>query len=71
MNSDKTQVVLWSLFAIAACLSCYGWWFYFNVGQTHGPGLELGIAAAALAFVFLGSAMRRRAKTMTRSRKGD
>lgn len=37
-----------ALFAVA---SIYGWVFFFTVGQSHGPGLELGLLGAFLAVV--------------------
>jgi hypothetical protein len=44
-------MTIWVLttFAVAAALlSAYGWWFHFNVGPTHGAGLELGIVGGLL-----------------------
>lgn len=37
--------------AVFACVSLYGFWFYASVGQSHGPGMEIGIIAGAVAFI--------------------
>jgi hypothetical protein len=39
----------WLVVAALAALSAYGWWFLIAVGPQHGPGLELGVIAGALA----------------------
>jgi hypothetical protein len=40
--------VLGGLLALA---SGYGWWFHLMVGPSHGPGIELGLVAGALALL--------------------
>jgi hypothetical protein len=43
------RALLWLAASAAACLSVYGWLFHFNVGPTHGAGMELGIIAGVCA----------------------
>jgi hypothetical protein len=37
--------------ALATIVSLYGWWFDASLGPAHGPGLEIGIIALAVALV--------------------
>ena len=46
----------WAVVAVFGCLSLYGWWFFFTVGPTHGPGAEVGLLAGAVAAIAAGIA---------------
>ena len=52
-----TRTLAWVTALLFGVMSAYGWWFHFNVGPTHGPGVEFGVIAGvvALAAAALGS----------------
>lgn len=45
------RAVGWAVVALFTAASAYGWWFFVAVGEAHGPGLEIGIIAGAIAGV--------------------
>lgn len=62
MASRGAVGLIWVVGVFSALLSGYGWWFYFTVEPTHGPGRELGIVAGLLsaAALTLGWRLRKR-----------
>jgi hypothetical protein len=54
---SKILAAMWRWTALGATvgfvgLSAYGWWFFFAVGEAHGPGAEVGIIGAVVAVLF-------------------
>jgi hypothetical protein len=54
--------VAWVVAAFFGFWSLYGWWFFFTVGQAHGPGLEIGVLAGAIAILaaLVGASLKRK-----------
>jgi multisubunit Na+/H+ antiporter MnhB subunit len=54
--------ITWVTAVVFGFLSIYGWFFFFMVGNAHGPGFEIGVLAGtiAMAAAAVGVGMKQR-----------